>query len=107
MIYVFDIDETICSKVKNGDYENAEPWPDRIQKVNNLFSEGHTIVYQTARGMGRHSNNPVLAIQDFYVLTKKQLKNWGAKHHYLFLGKPMGDYYVDDKGVNANVFFEQ
>ena len=107
MIYVFDIDETICSKVDKGDYENAHPWFNRIEKINNLYQDGHTIIYQTARGMGRHNNNPVLAIQDFFTLTKNQLEEWGAMHHYLFLGKPTGDYYVDDKGVNANVFFKE
>ena len=105
-VYVFDIDETICGKVQNGHYEEAEPWPDRIQKINNLYHEGHTIVYQTARGMGRHNNNPIFAIQDFYDVTKEQLRRWGADYHYLFLGKPMGDFYIDDKGVNADEFFE-
>ena len=35
MIYVFDIDGTICSNTW-GDYENAKPFLDRIKK-NNLF----------------------------------------------------------------------
>ena len=30
----------------------------------------------------------------------------GAKHHQLFLGKPSGDYYIDDKGVNDEDFFD-
>ena len=40
------------------------------------------------------------------TITKEQLKRWGACYHYLFLGKPMGDFYIDDKGVNADEFFE-
>ena len=107
MIYVFDIDETICGKVENGNYQEAEPWLKRIEIINNLYLEGHTIVYQTARGMGRHKNNPILAIQDFYDVTKNQLERWGAKYHCLILGKPMGDYYVDDKGINADAFFKE
>ena len=42
---------------------------------------------------------------DFYDFTAAQLKHWGAKHHQLFLGKPSGDYYIDDKGVNDEDFF--
>ena len=33
----------------------------------------------------------------FYKLTKKQ-RDWGVKHHGLFMGKPSGDIYIDDKG---------
>ena len=59
----------------------------------------------TARGMGRSNNNPHRAIQEFYILTAKQLAEWGCKYHHLFLGKPAADYYVDDKGVNDEAFF--
>ena len=55
--------------------------------------------------MGRHNNNFINAQRDFYDLTREQLKHWGAKHHQLFLGKPSGDYYIDDKGVNDEDFF--
>ena len=60
---------------------------------------------QTARGMGRHGNNPQEAIQNFYAMTAEQLKKWGVKYHMLFLGKPAGDIYVDDKGIRDIDFF--
>ena len=72
---------------------------DDIEHLNALYDAGHTITCFTARGMGRHKNNPLLAVQDFYELTSRQLKEWGVKYHHLFLGKPNGDVYVDDKGV--------
>ena len=43
----------------------------------------------------------------FYDLTVKQLHAWGVKYHQLFLGKPSGDIYVDDKGIRDEDFFEQ
>ena len=104
MIYVFDIDGTICANT-NGDYDNAEPFRDRIVKNNNLYNEGHTIVYQTARGMGRNNNIPQLAIEQFQEFTEEQLSSWGVKYHELFLGKPSGDIYVDDKGVKDEELF--
>ena len=55
--------------------------------------------------MGRHKNSINSAYQSFYDLTRSQLGAWGAKHHQLFLGKPSGDYYIDDKGVNDEDFF--
>ena len=104
MTYVFDIDGTICTHAAPY-YENASPLTDRIEKINTLYDNGHTIVCYTARGMGRHSNNMLLAIQDFYELTSQQLENWGVKYHHLFLGKPSGDVYIDDKGINDEHFF--
>ena len=104
MKYIVDIDGTICTQV-NGDYENALPIKDRIDKINKLYDEGHTIVYLTARGMGRHNDNADLAEQDFYSFTADQLEKWGCKYTKLMLGKPSGDYYIDDKGMSDENFF--
>ena len=100
MTYIFDIDGTICTQ--DGDYEKAKPYWDRIKKINKLYSEGHTIHFLTARGMGRSQNeNPSL----FENLTQKQLQEWGVKYHELFMGKPCGDLYIDDKGIKDEEFF--
>ena len=56
--------------------------------------------------MGRWSNIRSLAEKDFYLFTAKQLKEWGVKYHRLFLGKPAGDIYIDDKGIKDEDFFE-
>lgn len=104
MKYVVDIDGTVCS-VTDGKYEDAVPNEGRIDKINKLYDEGNQIIYLTARGMGRSGNNADLAKRMFYELTKNQLDRWGCKYHKLFLGKPSGDYYIDDKGMNANEFF--
>ena len=105
MTYVIDIDGTICEKSENGDYHNTAPYTDRIEKINSLYEEGHEIIYMTARGMGRSNNNPHAAIQEFYMFTALQLVDWGCKYHHLFLGKPAGDFYIDDKGLNSEDFF--
>jgi len=105
MKYVVDIDGTICTSVTDGNYANALPIYDRIDRINKLYDEGNYIVYLTARGMGRHSNNVDLAKERFYEITELQLRLWECKYHELFLGKPSGDYYIDDKGINSNDFF--
>ena len=104
MKYVVDIDGTICS-ITDGKYDGAVPNGDRIAKINKLYDEGNQIIYLTARGMGRSGDNADLAKETFYELTKNQLDRWGCKYHKLVLGKPSGDYYIDDKGMNANEFF--
>ena len=103
--YVFDIDGTICLKNRNVDYEKSIPIKNRIKVINKLYLEGNTIIFQTARGMGRNKNNIGQSIQQFYDLTVKQLTDWGVKYHMLFMGKPSGDIYIDDKGMKDEDFF--
>lgn len=101
MIYIVDIDQTICTTVaKDGkqDYENSTPIPCRISKINTLYDAGHTIIYWTARGSGSGI--------DWTELTNKQLRQWGCKFHEVRLGKPSYDVWIDDKAINDKDFFE-
>jgi|TARA_R110000796_G_scaffold183520_1_gene300117 hypothetical protein len=93
-----DIDETICrnSSIKDSgiDYRLARPIKENIAVINRYYDEGHNITYWTARGT-------VTGI-DWHDITKKQLNEWGAKHHSLMLGKPDYDLYIDDKSINTD-----
>ena len=104
-IYVFDIDGTICSNTF-GEYKKAEPIKAIINIINNLYDSGKTIIFQTARGMGSSGNNTQLAVEKWREFTLLQLEKWGVKYHQLFLGKPAGDIYIDDKGQGDALFFE-
>lgn len=95
MIYCFDIDETICNS-QGLDYSKATPILQRIQKINQLHSQGHTIKLYTARG----SKTGI----DWSEITKSQLLNWGLSFHELHFGKPFADFYVDDKAINESDF---
>ena len=103
--YVIDIDGTICDWEPGRDYTLSNPHPERIKVINDLYEKGHTIKYFTARGMGRFAGRADKAIEFFYTLTESQLDRWGCKYHHLILGKPSGDYYIDDKGIGADEFF--
>jgi hypothetical protein len=106
--YCIDIDDTICKKTTDCNscsYESSIPLKERIEKINQLYDEGHIIKYFTARGMGRYEDDSQKAKNKFYDLTKMQLNIWGCKYHHLILGKPSADYYIDDKAINSNDFF--
>ncbi len=106
MTYVFDLDNTIC--ITDGSkYEQSKPIKDRIELINNLYDNQNSIIIFTARGMGSTGNNQVEAINRYFALTKNQLDTWGVKYHSLVLGKPAGDFYIDDKGINDNEFFKR
>jgi hypothetical protein len=106
MTYVFDIDGTVCTPVNDGDYLKAKPYENRINKINDLYEQGNTIIFHTARGMGRYKNDAIAAANHFYLMTARQLKTWGVKYHHLFLGKPSADIYIDDKGEKDEDFFD-
>lgn len=101
MTYIVDIDGTICTIYTNHkEYHKAEPYLDRIAKINKLYDEGHIIIYWTARG----SRSGV----DCRPLTEKQLTEWGCKYTELKTEtKPFYDIWIDDKAFNAEVFFKK
>jgi len=93
MIYYIDIDDTICRSGSPSDYSTAIPIDNAIKKVNALYDAGHEIVFWTARGSGTGV--------DWREVTKNQLEKWGVKYHKLRLGKPIYDFFIDDKNINA------
>ena len=97
MLIRVDVDETICYYEGEREYPLAKPRSDRIEIINELYEQGHTIVYWTARGS--------LTGKDWFELTTRQLNEWGAKHHTVELGKPHYDFYIDDKSINSEAFF--
>lgn len=98
MIYRVDIDETICISPDDRNYANAIPIPQRIKHVNNLYDEGHTIIYWTARG--------AISGIDWREVTEKQFEKWGVKYHELHLDKPAYDLFIDDKNINSDIYFK-
>lgn len=98
MIYCFDLDNTLCTWEKDGRYEDARPFMDRISVVNRLYEQGHQILIDTARG--------TLHKKDWSAVTEAQLKKWGLKYHLLRTGvKLQADRYIDDRAINDKDFF--
>lgn len=98
MIFVIDIDGTICSQEK--DYHNAIPYKGKIKRINNLYNKGHSIIYWTARG----GTSGI----DYSELTKQQLREWGCLYHSLNFGKPDYDLYIDNRAMHySDPLFKQ
>ena len=105
MKYVIDIDGTLCTNT-NGNYASAKPFEERIKKINLLYDAGNVIILHTARGMNTFNGDRQKVYDKYYIFTQNQLKDWGVKYHTLILGKPSGDFYIDDKGQHADEFFK-
>jgi hypothetical protein len=98
-IYCFDLDGTLCTNT-NGEYKNATPFLDRIKKLNDLHKNGNKIIIDTARG----STTGI----DWYDLTENQLRSWGVNFDELIVGRKVhADFFIDDKGINDNIFFNE
>lgn len=102
MRIVFDLDGTLCTQTQNGEYEKAKPFSNMIEVVNKLYDLKHTIIIQTARGMGICNGDASNAYEKFFTLTKTQLDLWNVKYHELKLGKVEADLYVDDKSLRVD-----
>ena len=98
MIVYVDIDETICLSPKDRDYSKAKPIKKNIKKINNMYYNGNTIIYWTARGTGSGI--------DWRKVTEEQFKEWGVLYHDLKFGKPVYDLFIDDKNINSETFFK-
>jgi 7-cyano-7-deazaguanine synthase in queuosine biosynthesis len=85
MRYVFDLDGVLCENGPAADYAKARPILDNIQRVQQLYRDGHEIVIHTAR-CSRDRRT-----------TKRYLREHKVPYHHLILNKPVADVYVDDK----------
>lgn len=99
MIVYVDIDDTICTSEDAGDYAAAKPIYERIAKINDMYNNGHTIIYWTARG--------TVSGIDWKQVTKDQLSKWLVKYHELRFDKPAYDIFIDDKNINSEAFFDE
>lgn len=93
--YVFDIDGVIAQKNAGLEYDKAWPNIEMIDIINRLYDNGNEITVNTARGFKTGI--------DWYESTKKQLDSWGVKYTRLLMGKPNGDYYVDDHNLDIDL----
>jgi|TARA_R110002050_G_scaffold230024_1_gene365539 hypothetical protein len=99
MIYYVDIDETICRYEGERNYPDALPIEKNIEKINDLYDSGNTVVYWTARG--------TTTGLDWRDVTEKQFSKWGVKYHELKFGKPNYDLFIDDKNIGSERFFSE
>jgi|TARA_B100000767_G_scaffold140287_1_gene132565 hypothetical protein len=98
MVYCFDLDGTLCNTDGNN-YKDSTPKKKRIEIVNTLYEDGHTILIDTARGCVSGKN--------YFFFTIDQLKLWGVKFHTLRTGVKFGaDIFIDDKGIQDQRFFK-
>ena len=106
----FDLDGTLCDGDEPGDagtdYSRCQPLPGAANLLRDLRAQGHTVIIQTARGMGSSHGNVGVAQAKVAGLVFEQLKTWGFEYDEIYFGKPSAELYVDDKGLTALEFWD-
>lgn len=85
--YVFDLDGVICSEEKTFERSFSKPNSDIISKINALSASGNTIIIFTSRSWAE------------YRVTKKWLEDNNVSYDELIMGKPIYDYWIDDRSL--------
>ena len=66
--------------------------------MNDLYNQGHTIIYWTARG----TKSGI----DWRDITERQFDKWLVKYTQILFGKPVYDLFIDDKNINTQEYFK-
>lgn len=106
MRIVIDIDGTLCDE-DHQDMVLRQPYRNRINRINELYDQGHEVIIFTSRGMHSTNNDPIASDRKYRKFTESQLAEWNVKYHSLFFGKPNGDFYIDNKNAILEKFFKE
>jgi len=96
-VYVIDIDGTICKSFNyktftDDEYIARKPIKSAVEKLRKLHANGNRIILNTARNW------------DVHGVTKKWLAIHSIPYDTLVMGKPLGDFYVDDRNMSLKEF---
>lgn len=101
-----DLDNTI-TLTENGDYQNAKPIIDVIEKLREYKSQGFEIVISSSRNMRTYEGN----VGKINVNTLPIIIEWLNRHNVpydeIYVGKPWcghDGFYVDDRAIRPDEF---
>lgn len=103
---VLDLDNTICF-AKDGDYKNAVPNYDVIQKIREYKKKGFEIVIATSRNVRTYRGNVGLINANTLPIVIDWLVSNEVPYDEIYVGKPwcgFDGFYVDDKSVRPAEF---
>lgn len=89
MQIIIDMDGTICTEERQFSRCLATPKTGAVEAINSLYDAGHIIIIYSARTWAE------------YEMTVDWLQRYGVKFHQLFMGKPVGDVWIDDRAITC------
>jgi capsule biosynthesis phosphatase len=105
---VIDIDGTLCPvKQPHQRYEDLEPFPEMVAKLQEYKRAGFHIILYTARNMRTYSGNLGMILANTADFTLTWLKKNKIPYDEIHYGKPWqgkGGFCVDDKTIRPDEF---
>ena len=101
---IFDLDDTLCT-TQNGDYANAQPITEVIEKLRDYHRQGFTIVINTSRNMRTFQGNIGAINKNTLPIITEWLDRHAIPYDELYVGKPwcgFEGFYVDDKAIRPD-----
>ncbi|MEX6457272.1 HAD-IIIC family phosphatase [Moraxella osloensis] len=101
---IFDLDDTLCT-TQNGDYANAQPITEVVEKLKEYHRQGFTIIINTSRNMRTYQGNIGAINKNTLPIIIDWLRRHDIPYHELYVGKPwcgFEGFYVDDKAIRPD-----
>lgn len=101
---IFDLDDTLCT-TQDGDYANAQPITEVIEKLRDYHRQGFTIVINTSRNMRTYQGNIGAINKNTLPIIIDWLRRHDIPYDELYVGKPwcgFEGFYVDDKAIRPD-----
>lgn len=105
---IFDLDDTLCH-TKDGDYKNAQPALEMIEKLRDYHRQGFTIVLNTSRNMRTFSGNVGQINKNTLPIIMDWLERHNVPYDEIYVGKPwcgFEGFYIDDKAIRPDEFLK-
>ena len=87
MNIIIDLDGTICTEEKQFSRSLAKLLPGAKKALENFKIAGHKIIIYSARTWSE------------YEMTESWLKNNQVPYDQIILGKPQGEFWIDDRAI--------
>lgn len=109
-VLVVDIDGTLCDiKARHERYEDVQPEPLMVERLQQMQAEGWRIILSTARGMQSNDGN----LGQINKVVAPVLLDWLRQHAIpfdeIYFGKPWpgkNGFYIDDRALRPKEFLE-
>lgn len=101
---IFDLDDTLCT-TQNGDYANAQPITEVVEKLKEYHRQGFTIVINTSRNMRTYQGNIGAINKNTLPIITEWLVRHDIPYDELYVGKPwcgFEGFYVDDRAIRPD-----
>ena len=100
MRIVIDLDGTLCPIKQDGQqYNELIPFPEAVEKMKALKTEGHYLIIATARNMATQRSNLGRVVKNIGKITLDWLDKYQIPYDEIYFGKPNAHVYIDDRAL--------